>query len=223
MQMDEFDQEIESSNGAKKNLRGTLRKINRGKCQHESEIIAAHSSFISKNETTVQFLMDCIGSSSQPDMIKLNIFSRLDDIAINKLVQKMFCVTTKPNSLVIEEGKAGEMFYVVFQGTFAVTVDKNNPMNKRRNSVSKTGVVENENGIIQCDVLERGQVFGEGALLNATRLASVRCNSSSMYNQEDDTNQDSTTTTTTNKRQGGILYGLHRDSYQRVVKEYEQR
>ena len=29
--------------------------------------------------------------------------------------------------------------------------------------------------IVQCDVLERGQVFGEGALLSATRMATVTC------------------------------------------------
>ena len=64
-------------------------------------------------------------------MIKLNIFSRLDDHAISDLAVKMFRVPTSSGMRIIEEGDAGEVFYVVRHGSYDVTVDKNNPMNKK--------------------------------------------------------------------------------------------
>ena len=223
MHMDDLDKESNGGGGGDKGLRGTLRKINRGKCLHETNIVKTFRQDVTKNDATIQFLMNCIGSSSHPDMIKLNIFSRLDDQAIAKLATQMFCVPIQPNALVIEEGNSGEIFYIVYHGKYDVTVDKNNPMNQRRNSVTREGIVESKDGTIHCDVLVRGQVFGEGALLNATRLATVRCATDSTYTAAEADYNGSSDTINTAEQQGGILYGLHRDSYQRVVREYEQR
>ena len=183
-------------------------------------------------------------------MIKLNIFSRLDDHAISDLAVKMFRVPTSSGMPIIEEGDAGEVFYVVRHGSYDVTVDKNNPMNKKTTTLSSTSAKEAIGGgggggggggvaegatssVVHCTKLEPGQVFGEGALLNATRLATVTCSSDSMYEEDEDEEggaandavNDAANDDSDEKRikEGGVLYGLHRSSYQKVVKSYEQR
>ena len=185
-------------------------------------------------------------------MIKLNIFSRLDDHAISDLAVKMFRVPTSSGMRIIEEGDAGEVFYVVRHGSYDVTVDKNNPMNKKTTTLSSTLAKEAVGGgggggeggggggggggeaakgstpsVVHCTILEPGQVFGEGALLNATRLATVTCSSDSMYEEDE---EGATANAAANGdsdekkiKEGGVLYGLHRSSYQKVVKSYEQR
>ena len=77
--------------------------MNMGKCEQETNIVQEYHDCVAKDEPTFQFLMDCIGSSSHPDMIKLNIFSRLDDLAISDLVAKMFRIPTAPGMNIITE------------------------------------------------------------------------------------------------------------------------
>ena len=77
--------------------------MNMGKCEQETNIVQEYHDCVAKDDPTFQFLMDCIGSSSHPDMIKLNIFSRLDDVAISDLVAKMFRIPTAPGMNIITE------------------------------------------------------------------------------------------------------------------------
>ena len=158
--------------------------------------------------------------------MKLNIFSRLDDLAISDLVEQMFLVPTSQNMKIITEGDSGEMFYVVHDGTFNVTIDQNNSMSTPSLADTKEddqlSSISSISSVVLCDQLVRGQVFGEGAMLNATRMATVTCahdslcsGSSSSSSSDGDGGDDGDG--------GGILYGLHRNSYQKVIKKYEQR
>jgi hypothetical protein len=103
MALDDLEKEMDKNDKNDKGLRKTLRVMNMGKCEQETNIVQEYHDCVAKDDPTFQFLMDCIGSSSHPDMIKLNIFSRLDDAAISDLVAKMFRIPTAPGMNIITE------------------------------------------------------------------------------------------------------------------------
>ena len=103
-----------------KGLRKTLRVMNMGKCEQETNIVQEYHDCVAKDDPTFQFLMDCIGSSSHPDMIKLNIFSRLDDAAISDLVAKMFRIPTAPGMNIITEVREHTVGMLLVVVTFSI-------------------------------------------------------------------------------------------------------
>ena len=57
------DLNIESSGDkSDKGVRKTLRTMNHSKCEHEAKIVSQHHSSVQKDESTIHFLMNCIGS-----------------------------------------------------------------------------------------------------------------------------------------------------------------
>ena len=63
MDLGDFDRELDRVfSGGDKGLRRTLRVMNRGKCEHEAEIVTKHGQDVEKDDQTIQFLMESIGT-----------------------------------------------------------------------------------------------------------------------------------------------------------------
>ena len=64
MDLGDFDRELDRAfSGGDKGLRRTLRVMNRGKCEHEAEIVTMHGKNVEKDDQTIHFLMESIGTS----------------------------------------------------------------------------------------------------------------------------------------------------------------
>lgn len=224
---------------SKRALRGTLRNMDHGQCDTDRALIEAHHHSVEKNEQELSMLLDAVGSNSHPDLVKLNIFTRLDESALEYIIGKMFKIPTYSGMQIMQEGDAGELFYVVGKGTYDVHVvghdvdtgskdyslglrhklRRKRSDSRSRGSSLSTYTPRTSNGSVTtfCTTLKAGDCFGEGALLNATRPASVIC--STQYNNE----SIEGSSLEQPERAGGWIWALQRDTYQFAVRKYEQR
>ena len=231
-------------------LRKTLRNLDRGQCDVDQALINAYKHAVDKTEEEHNMLLNVIGSDVHPDLVKLNIFTRLDELALDNIIKSMFKIPTYPGMQIVREGDAGELFYCIGQGTYDVCVGGESGVESRRRSqdlrhnvarlrarsrsrASSLARARIDSGNSQksagtfCTKLGPGSCFGEGALLSATRPASVLCS----------TKKDSVGFAETASggggdgggggapvdSTGGWVWALRRDAYSSAVRKYEQR
>ena len=103
-------------------LRMTLRHLDHGHSVVDEALIKSYGGSTKKSEEEHTLLLNIIGSDSHPDLVKLNIFSRLDNVALNEIVSSMFKIPTYPGMQIIQEGDAGELFYCIGYGTYDIFV-----------------------------------------------------------------------------------------------------
>ena len=226
--------------------RDMLRHMNRGHCDVDLELIKAYGADTTKSNAEHSLLLSCIGSTSHPDLVKLNIFSRLDQDALGALVDVMFKIPTYPGMQVIREGDAGDLFYIVGGGTFDVTVgystnhrrsqEIRGQVPRKNSNLSRlmrisTGddrkyLTEQEDATdetVFCTTLEVGSCFGEGALLSATRPTTVTCSTGTKGTAGHTTTASGSAKAGDGENEGGWLWALRRDAYQTAVRTFEQR